>query len=84
MGPLATPSHHPDHPCGFLASKWVCKLRLVIWLGSVGVTGLKTLKSQDRDFPGGPVVKNPLPLQGAWVLSLVGEDPGCHSAWPKK
>ena len=26
-----------------------------------------------RDFPGGPVVKNPLPMQGTRVRSLVGE-----------
>ena len=24
-------------------------------------------------FPGGPVAKNPLPMQGTWVWSLVGE-----------
>ena len=28
---------------------------------------------QCRDFPGGPVAKNVLPLQGAQVRSLVGE-----------
>ena len=30
------------------------------------------------DFPGGPVVKNPLPLQGTWVPSLAQEDSTCH------
>ena len=28
-----------------------------------------------KDFPGGPVVKNPLPMQGTWVQSLIQEDP---------
>ena len=26
----------------------------------------------EGDFPGGPVVKTPLSMQGAWVGSLVG------------
>ena len=32
------------------------------------------------DFPGGPVVKNPLPIQGTWVWSLVQEDSTYHRA----
>ena len=35
-----------------------------------------------KDFPGGPVVKNPLPMQGTWVQSLVGEYSTC-SRTPK-
>ena len=38
------------------------------------------------DFPGGPVVKNRLPMQGIWVPSLVWEDPTCQGTvkpvWP--
>ena len=38
------------------------------------------LKNQDRDFPGSPVVKTLLLLQGAQVQSLVRElDPNCHN-----
>ena len=33
-----------------------------------------------KDFPGGPVVKNHLPVQGTRVPSLIGEDPTCHGA----
>ena len=32
------------------------------------------------DFPGGTVVKNPLPMQKTWVQALVWEDPTCHGA----
>ena len=31
-----------------------------------------------RVFPGGSVVKHPLPMQGIWVQSLVQEDATCH------
>ena len=39
-----------------------------------------------RDFPGGPVVKTQLPLQGSWVSSLVRELKSyiLHSAAKKK
>ena len=30
------------------------------------------------------MVKIPLPLQGVWVLTLVGEDPACHTNQPPK
>ena len=30
------------------------------------------------------MVEIPLPLQGVWVLTLVGEDPACHANQPKK
>ena len=41
--------------------------------------------SRKEDFPGGPVVKTPCSQhRGPWVRSLVGEDPACHVAWPKK
>ena len=30
-------------------------------------------KIMNQDFPGGPVVKTALPLQGMWVLPPVGE-----------
>ena len=33
-----------------------------------------------RDFPGGAVVENRLPMQGTRVRALVGEDPTCHGA----
>ena len=32
------------------------------------------------DFPGGPMVKSPLPMQGTGVRSLVWENPTCHGA----
>ena len=32
------------------------------------------------NFPGGPGVKNHLPVQWTWVPSLVWEDPTCHRA----
>ena len=32
-----------------------------------------------RDFPGGPLVKTALPMQVAWVRSLVGELRFCHT-----
>ena len=35
---------------------------------------------EDRDFPGGAVVKNRLPMQGTRVRSLVQEDPTCCGA----
>ena len=35
-----------------------------------------------RDFPGGPSVKTLLPLQGVWILSLVGELRGHHMLRP--
>ena len=35
-------------------------------------------------FPGGPVVKTALPLQGAQVRSPVREDPTCGVVRPKK
>ena len=31
------------------------------------------IKTTVTDFPGGPVVKTPLPLQRAWVPSLIWE-----------
>ena len=34
----------------------------------------------ERGFPGGAVVKNPLPMQGSRVRALVQEDPTCHRA----
>ena len=46
------------------------------------------LENSDRDFPGDPVVKTPvLPVQGAWIWSLVGEQRFCMPqgvAPPKK
>ena len=37
-------------------------------------------KSAPRDFPGGPVVKTLLPMQGVQVSSLVRElDPACYN-----
>ena len=38
------------------------------------------IKNKKWDFPGGAVVKNRLPMQGAWVRALVWEDPTCHGA----
>ena len=32
------------------------------------------------DFPGGSVVKSPLPTQETWIQSLSREDPTCHGA----
>ena len=37
-------------------------------------------KKEWGDFPGGPVVKNHLPMKGTHVESLVQEDPTCHGA----
>ena len=37
------------------------------------LTAVKYTYENVWDFAGGPVVKTPLPLQGAWVQSLVGE-----------
>ena len=35
-------------------------------------------KTHTREFPGGPVADSTLPMQGAWVQSLVMElDPTC-------
>ena len=34
-----------------------------------------------RDFPGGPLVKIALPMQVAWVRSLVGELRFCHTTY---
>ena len=34
---------------------------------------LYALKTEIREFPGGPVVDSVLPMQGAWVRSPVGE-----------
>ena len=54
--------------------------------GSAKYTGRDTLfsflslKKLSWDFRGSPVVKTTLPMQGAWVRSLVRElDPTCHS-----
>ena len=39
---------------------------------------LELKKEISRDFPGGPVTKTVLPMQGAWVPPLVREvDPTC-------
>ena len=37
------------------------------------LTAVKYTYENVWDFAGGPVVRTPLPLQGAWVQSLVGE-----------
>ena len=38
-----------------------------------------------RDFPGGPAIKTPLPMQDVQVQALVGElSPTCHEMWPPK
>ena len=34
----------------------------------------------ELQFPGGPVVKSPLPMQGTWIWSLVWEDPTPYRA----
>ena len=41
---------------------------------------LPILKQFHRDFPGGAMVKNCLPMQGTWVWALVREDPTCRGA----
>ena len=38
-------------------------------------TGNKAQKITTEDFPGGPVEDSALPLQGAWVRSLVRNQP---------
>ena len=49
-------------------------------VGSVGIKLFGVLKRPRRDFPGGPVAKTALPMQGTWVRSLVRElDPTCHN-----
>ena len=42
-------------------------------------------KSVSRDFPGGPVVNDPvLPLYRAQIPCFVrGQSPGSHTVWPK-
>ena len=35
------------------------------------------IRSEDGDFPGGPVVQNPSAMQGTRAQSLVREDPTC-------
>jgi len=37
----------------------------------------KKKQTVEKDFPGSPVVKTLLPLQGAWVQSLVQELRSC-------
>ena len=37
------------------------------------LTAVKYTYENARDFAGGPVVRTPLPPQGVWVQSLVGE-----------
>ena len=57
-----------------------------VWWKWVGSTAYSEI---NRDFPGGPAVKNPLSMQGTRVRSLVWEDPTCcgttkpvcHSSW---
>ena len=41
-------------------------------------------KLNNWDFPSGPVVKTPLPMQVAWVQSLVGKQSHMLWMWPKK
>ena len=49
-------------------------------VGSVGIKLFGVLKRPRSDFPGGPVAKTALPMQGTWVRSLVRElDPTCHN-----
>ena len=44
-------------------------LQILSWKG----TGITVQKRIMGDFPGGPVGKTVLPVQGAWVRFLVGE-----------
>ena len=59
----------------------VCVMRPKRWclqcllLGDEHETFFTILIKGKRDFPGGSVVKNLLPVQEAWVRSLVWEDP---------
>ena len=41
--------------------------------------GANIKKNNIKDFPGGAAVGTPLPLQGAWVQSLVRELGSCMS-----
>jgi len=47
------------------------------WIDHVKILNIKIWK---LEFPGGPVVKNRLPMQGAGVLSLLQEDSTCCGA----
>ena len=47
---------------------------------SYDISYMWNLKTGDRDFPGGTVVKNPPANAGTWVRALVREDTTCHGA----
>ena len=47
------------------------------WIDHVKILNIKIWK---LEFPGGPAVKNRLPMQGAGVLSLLQEDSTCCGA----
>ena len=47
---------------------------------------MESIKDQYGGFPGSPMVRSVLPLQGAWVLTLVRELRSCkpHGVAKKK
>ena len=63
---VLSPSPAPEHQCRGSVSTRRRKTHSLEWLQY-----LKCLIF--RNFPGGPVVKKPLPMQGTWVRSLVEE-----------
>lgn len=76
LGPLASQSP-PDHPVGSWPPSGSASLESFGWaLWSDRPVGSKIPRRIS------PVVQwlGLLPLQGAWVLSVVREDPGCRSA----
>ena len=54
----------------------------LLGLGRILNPGWSNLKifTSAKGFPGGSVVKKPLPMQGTRLQSLIQEDPTCHGA----
>ena len=64
------------------AEEWISKLedRMVEITAAEQNKEKRMKRIEDRDFPRGPVVDSTLPVQRAWVRSLVRElDPACSN-----
>ena len=65
-----------DHLSWFSPAPFFFKVSPKVWVPAF-ISAVKN-SSPSADFPGGPVAKTMLPMQGAWVRSLVrGLDPTC-------
>ena len=53
---------------------WGCSVSILFW------QWFRHQKCLEKDFPGGPVDKNPLPMQGTPVQSSIRENSTCHGA----